>query len=117
MKQSKTPITAIILVALLGFSTQIFSKPKNKMENDAKETIGLLVTMKAKPGKEQDVRYFLLDGLPLVKNEPDTESWYAFQIDESTFGIFDTFNKEDGRQAHLTGEVAKALLANAGTYW
>lgn len=84
------------------------------MENDTQETIGLLVTMKAKPGKEQDVRDFLLGGLPLVNSEPDTESWYAFQIDESTFGIFDTFNKEDGRQAHLTGEVAKALLANAG---
>ena len=83
------------------------------MENTAKERIGLLVTMKAKPGKEQAVRDFLLGGLPLVNNEPDTESWYAFQIDESSFGIFDTFGKEDGRQAHLKGEVAKALLANA----
>lgn len=83
------------------------------MENDAKEKIGLLVTMKAKPGKEQAVRDFLLGGLSLVNQEPGTESWYAFQIDESTFGIFDTFNKEEGRQAHLSGEVAKALLANA----
>ena len=84
------------------------------MENDAKEKMGLLVTMKAKPGKEQDVRDFLLGGLPLVNEEPGTESWYAFQMGESTFGIFDTFNEEEGRQAHLAGEVAKALLANAG---
>lgn len=83
------------------------------MENTAKERIGLLVTMKAKPGKEQAVREFLLGGLPLVNEEPGTESWYAFQIDESTFGIFDTFSNDEGRQAHLEGEVAKALLANA----
>lgn len=83
------------------------------MGNDAKEKIGLLVTMTAKPGKEQDVRDFLLGGRSLVNQEPGTKSWYAFQIDERTFGIFDTFNKEEGRQAHLSGEVAKALLANA----
>lgn len=83
------------------------------MENDTKEKIGLLVTMKAKPGKAEAVRDFLLGGLSLVNQEPGTKSWYAFQIDESTFGIFDTFDKEEGRQAHLSGEVAKALLANA----
>ena len=109
MTQSKNPI------ARMGPAIQTFSKSKqNMMENDTKEKIGLLVTMKAKPGKEQDVRDFLLGGLPLVNQEPGTESWYAFQIDESTFGIFDTFSEEKGRQAHLTGEVAKALLANAG---
>ena len=114
MTQSKMLTTTAILVVLLGFSNQTFSKSnKNIMENDVKEKIGLLVTMKAKPGKEQVVRYFLLEGLSLVNQEPGTESWYAFQIDESTFGIFDTFNKEEGRQAHLSGEVAKALLANA----
>ncbi len=113
MTQSKI-LTVTILVALLGFSTQTFSNSnKNKMENTAKEKIGLLVIMNAKPGKEQAVKEFLLGGLPLVNAEPDTESWYAFQIDENTFGIFDTFNKEEGRQAHLKGEVAKALLASA----
>ena len=83
------------------------------MIDNAKEKIGLLVIMQAKPGKEQAVRDFLLGGLALVNQEPDTESWYAFQIDARTFGIFDTFNNEEGRQAHLSGEVAKALLANA----
>ena len=113
MIQSKI-LTVITLVSLLGFSTQTFSNSnKNKMENTTKERIGLLVIMKAKPGKGQAVRDFLLGGLPLVNDEPETESWYAFQIDESTFGIFDTFSKEEGRQAHLKGEVAKALLANA----
>lgn len=83
------------------------------MENTAKERIGLLVTMKAKQGKEQAVRDFLLGGLPLVNDEPGTESWYAFQIDDNTFGIFDTFRNDAGRQAHLEGEVAKALLGSA----
>ncbi|GAA3628340.1 putative quinol monooxygenase [Flavivirga jejuensis] len=83
------------------------------MKSTKEEIIGLLVTMKAKSGKEQDVKNFLLSGLALVNNEPQTVSWFAFQIDESTFGIYDTFKVEAGRQAHLTGEVAKALLANA----
>lgn len=111
--QSKT-LTIIVLVALLGFSTQSFSNSNNnKMEDTTKEQIGLLVTMKAKPGKEEAVRDFLLGGLSLVNEESGTESWYAFQIDESTFGIFDTFSNDQGRKAHLEGEVAKALLANA----
>lgn len=83
------------------------------MKNSKKETIGLLVILKAKPGKEQDVKDFLLNGLTLVNQEPQTISWFAFQIDERTFGIYDTFETEEGRQAHLTGEIAKALLANA----
>ncbi len=77
------------------------------------ERMGLLVILKAKAGKEKEVENFLLSGLGLVNNEPQTEAWFAFRIDESTFGIYDTFNGEDGRQAHLSGEVAKALLANA----
>src|SRR5690606_16153950 len=101
---------------LLGFTTQTFSKTKNTniMNSTKNETIGLLVIMKAKPGKEQDVKNFLLGGLALVNQEPQTVSWFAFQIDSKTFGIYDTFEVEEGRQAHLTGEVAKALLANAG---
>ncbi|MFK7787222.1 MAG: putative quinol monooxygenase [Crocinitomicaceae bacterium] len=84
------------------------------MNDTKKETIGLLVIMKAKQGKEQEVKNFLLGGLELVNQEPQTSSWFAFQIDDNTFGIYDTFEAEEGRQAHLTGEVAKALLANAG---
>lgn len=115
MTKIKIQTTLTILVAFLGFSFQIFStQNKNKMEANVKERIGLLVTMKAKSGKENDVREFLLGGLPLVNQESGTISWYAFQIDERTFGIYDTFESEEGRQAHLKGEVAKALLANAG---
>ncbi|UZO79612.1 hypothetical protein NBT05_11675 [Aquimarina sp. ERC-38] len=83
------------------------------MQNTKKETIGLLVIMKAESGKEQDLKNFLLGGLDLVNQEPLTMSWFAFQIDNNTFGIYDTFEVEEGRKAHLTGEVAKALLANA----
>jgi len=115
MAQCKKITTQLLIIAILGFSIHAFSKSnKNKMEYKTKEKIGLLVTMKAKSGKEQEVKEFLKNGLHLVNQEPGTESWYAFQIDESTFGIFDTFSNEEDRQAHLTGEVAKALLANAG---
>lgn len=114
--KKKVPLKLTFLVFLLGFTIQTFSKSKNTniMNSTKKETIGLLVIMKAKPGKEQDVKKFLLGGLALVNQEPQTVSWFAFQIDNNTFGIYDTFEVEEGRQAHLTGEVAKALLANAG---
>ena len=114
--KTTVPLKLVLLVFLLGFTIQTFSKTKNTniMNSTKKETIGLLVIMKAKTGKEQDVKNFLLGGLALVNQEPQTVSWFAFQIDNNTFGIYDTFEVEEGRQAHLTGEVAKALLANAG---
>lgn len=113
--KTRVLLKTTILVLFLGGSIQSFSKTQNSnsMKHAKKETIGLLVIMKAKPGKEQDVKSFLLSGLGLVNNEPQTVSWFAFQIDDSTFGIYDTFEVEAGRQAHLTGEVAKALVANA----
>jgi len=113
--KTKVPLKLALLVFLLGFTIQTFSKTKNAniMNSTKKETIGLLVIMKAKPGKEQDVKNFLLGGLSLVNQEPQTVSWFAFQMDNKTFGIYDTFEVEEGRQAHLTGEVAKALLANS----
>ncbi|GAA3651594.1 antibiotic biosynthesis monooxygenase [Flavivirga jejuensis] len=83
------------------------------MKRTKKETIGLLVTMKAKPSKEKEVKDFLLSGLALVSNELQTVSWFAFRINESSFGIYDTFEVEAGKQAHLKGDVAKALLAHA----
>ncbi|WP_304141291.1 putative quinol monooxygenase [Mesoflavibacter zeaxanthinifaciens] len=112
----KSLIKLSSLVLILGITIQAFSQSKksNIMDNKKNENIGLLVMMKAKEGKEQKVKEFLLGGLSLVNAEPKTESWFAFQIDEQTFGIYDTFEAEEGRQAHLKGEVAKALLANAG---
>lgn len=57
----------------------------------------------------------MLSGLALVSKEPQTVSWFAFRIDENTFGIYDAFEVEAGRQAHLKGDVAKALLTHADT--
>jgi quinol monooxygenase YgiN len=74
---------------------------------------GLLVLLEAKPGKEADAAAFLKSALPLVEAEPETVAWFGIQIGTSTFGIFDAFPSEEGRQAHLTGKVAEALMAKA----
>jgi len=75
--------------------------------------LALLVRLEAKPGKEEEVAEFLRSALPLAQGEPGTISWFAFRIGSSTFGIFDTFNDEAGRQAHLSGQIAAALMAKA----
>ena len=75
--------------------------------------VGLLATVEAKPGKEQEVENFLISALPLAEAEAATITWYAFKISDSKFGIFDTFEGEAGRQAHLSGEIAKALMGKA----
>ncbi len=76
-------------------------------------TVGLLVTLSAKPGKEAELASFLASALPLAQAEADTTAWFAIKIDESTFGIFDVFPDADGRQAHLDGPIAAALMAKA----
>lgn len=76
-------------------------------------TMALLVRLEAKPGKEADVENFLKGGLPIVQEEPATTAWFAIRMGPSTFGIFDAFPDEAGRQAHLTGRVAAALMAQA----
>lgn len=70
---------------------------------------GLLVRLEAKPGKEADVDAFLRSGLALVQAEPATTVWFAIRLGSSTFGIFDAFADEAGRDAHLAGRVAAAL--------
>ena len=70
--------------------------------------------LEAKPGKEQEVERFLISGLPLVQDEPATTAWFGIRMGPSTFGIFDAFSDEAGRQAHLSGRVAAALMAKAG---
>ena len=75
--------------------------------------VGLLVRLEAKPGKEAEVASFLRGGLAIVEEEPATVSWFAIQFGPSTFGIFDVFPDEAGRQAHLSGRVAAALMAKA----
>jgi quinol monooxygenase YgiN len=74
----------------------------------------LWVRLEAKPGKEKDVEAFLLSGLALVEQEPATTAWFALQVGPNAFGIFDAFPDEAGRDAHLTGKVAEALMAKAG---
>ncbi|HTV03962.1 MAG TPA: hypothetical protein VME86_01240 [Acidobacteriaceae bacterium] len=69
--------------------------------------------LQAKPGKEADVAEFLKSAVPLVQAEPETNAWFAIQMGPATFGIFDTFAAESGREAHLAGKVAAALIARA----
>ncbi|AMP05161.1 antibiotic biosynthesis monooxygenase [Collimonas pratensis] len=75
--------------------------------------LGLFVRLEARPGKEADVEAFLRDGLAVVQQELATTTWYAIKLGPSTYGIFDTFPDEAGRQAHLTGRVAAALMGRA----
>jgi quinol monooxygenase YgiN len=72
-------------------------------------TVGVLALVEAKPGKEAEVEAFLESGRSIVEQEPGTVVWYAFRVNESTFGIFDAFTDEEGRQAHLSGQIPAAL--------
>jgi hypothetical protein len=77
------------------------------------EAIGLLVTLEARSGKEADAETFLKSAQALALSEKGTSKWYAFKIGPRKLGIFDTFANEAGRNAHLTGEIAKSLGARA----
>lgn len=76
-------------------------------------TKALYVKLEAKTGKEAEVEAFLRSGLAIVEDEPATTAWFAIRMGDSTFGIFDAFPDETGRDAHLSGRVAAALMANA----
>ncbi len=73
------------------------------------EAIGLFVTLEARAGREADAEAFLKLAQPLAQDEKGTLKWYAIKLGPGKFGIFDTFQNEAGRNAHLTGEIAKAL--------
>jgi quinol monooxygenase YgiN len=75
--------------------------------------VALFVRLQAKPGKEAEVEAFLRGGLAVVEQEPGTLAWFAIRMGPSTFGIFDAFADEAGRQAHLGGRLAAALMARA----
>ena len=70
---------------------------------------GILATLEAKPGRGDDLAAFLTKGRELAAAEPGTVTWYAFKLSDTTYGIFDTFDDEAGRQAHLNGEIPAAL--------
>lgn len=75
--------------------------------------VALYVELKAKAGKEEEVAAFLKSAEALVNDEPLTAAWFAIRFDRNTFAIFDAFDAEAGRQAHLAGQVAAALMAHA----
>lgn len=76
-------------------------------------TVGLFVRLEAKTGKQDDVAAFLSGAVSAVRAEPATIAWFALRLGPTTFGIFDAFPDESGRQAHLAGRVAAALMASA----
>lgn len=75
--------------------------------------VALLVQLHAKPGKAGELAQFLESARPLAMQEAQTVSWYAVQLGEDRFAIFDTFDDDDGRKAHLAGPIAAALMAKA----
>jgi quinol monooxygenase YgiN len=77
------------------------------------EKFALLVRLEAKPGKEKEVSNFIKGALPLAQAEQFTTKWYALQLGPSTFGIFDSFENEEGRNSHLGGAIAQALMQKA----
>jgi len=87
--------------------------PDIEGEDEDMVTVGVLARLEAKPGKEADVQSFLEGGLSLAQDEPETIAWFAIRLGPSTFGIFDAFPGESGREAHLTGPIAAALMEQA----
>jgi quinol monooxygenase YgiN len=77
--------------------------------------LALFVSLEAQPGKEAALESFLAGALPLANAETGTTAWFALKFGPSTFGVFDAFGDESGRQAHLDGPIAAALMANAAT--
>jgi quinol monooxygenase YgiN len=108
----------VITLTILSLTSMVIIKKDSEGDEGGKSQseqvkTALLVTLEAKPGKEAEVEKFLSDGLPVVIKEKQTITWYAIKLGKSTFGIFDTFPNEDGRNAHLSGKVAEALMAKA----
>jgi quinol monooxygenase YgiN len=83
-------------------------------KGDSMDRFALLALLEARPGKEKEVEEFLKSAQPLAAREAGTTTWYALKLGPANFGIFDTFKDEAGRDAHLSGEIAKALMAKAG---
>jgi len=123
------PFSALLIAPTLS-QAQLFSplsdSPLSELTSEASNPIhtaqrqesaviknALFVRLEAKPGKEKELAHFLQEGLDLARQEGTTPVWFALQLGPSTFGIFDAFSDEAGRQAHLNGPIAQALGANA----
>jgi quinol monooxygenase YgiN len=83
------------------------------MENEIMLKLGLFVRLEARPGKEAELATFLKQGFELANQETTTPLWFALRLAPGTFAIFDAFRDEAGREAHLSGPIAKALMARA----
>src|SRR6267154_3770651 len=99
------------------FSSASVTKP-SRSASDVKEEltmsrVAIWAQLEAKPGKEKEVEEFLKSAQPLAEREAGTLSWYAIKMGPGKYGIFDTFADDNGRNAHLNGEIAKALFAKA----
>jgi quinol monooxygenase YgiN len=113
---NRRSVASLLLTTLLvGAGCASGSNRAEKSPGQETESVhvGLLVRLEAKPGKEADVQKFLEGGLPIVQGEPATKHWFAVRFGPSSFGIIDTFPDDAGRQAHLNGQVAAALMAQA----
>ena len=75
--------------------------------------LAFFARFEAKPGKENEVAAFLETARQMAAKEPTTIHWYAIRMSPSTFGVFDTFDDEAGRQKHLNGPIGQALMAKA----
>lgn len=84
-----------------------------RLEGQHMSRLAIWAQLEAKPGKEKEIEAFLKSAQPLAEREPGTVSWYAVKMGPTSYGIFDTFADENGRNAHLNGEIAKALFAKA----
>ena len=102
---------ALGTAAMVASASQVFAQSGGSSQ---KVNVALYVLLQAKPGKEAEVAEFLKGGLPVVEGEPATIAWFGIRLGPSTFAIFDAFPDDAGRQAHLAGRVAAALMAKAG---
>jgi quinol monooxygenase YgiN len=97
-----------------GFRIKGCDCASDPQEEIVMSRVSIWAQLEAKPGKEKEVEEFLKSAQPLAEREPGTISWYAIKMGPAKYGIFDTFADENGRNAHLNGEIAKALFAKAG---
>ena len=118
------PVSALLIAPALSEAqlfaplSELTSEPSNPIHTAPKQEPAMIrnalfVRLEAKPGKEKELAQFLNAGLDLARQEGTTPVWFALQLGPSTFGIFDAFADEAGRQAHLNGPIAQALGANA----
>jgi quinol monooxygenase YgiN len=105
------------MLAILPIANFGYGRYSGDVRDRKGETImlklALLVRLEAKPGRESDVMAFLEAGLALANQETTTPLWFALRLGPTTFGVFDAFTGESGRQAHLDGPIAQALMAKA----